>query len=50
MRKEEITCGNCEAEFFIEHEEEAVFYCPFCAEEFTEIEHEDPDLSNLWDE
>lgn len=50
MRKQEKTCNNCEAEFFIEHSEEDVYYCPFCAEEFIIIEHEDIDIEELWDE
>jgi len=50
MKKQEKMCDQCEAEFYIEHDEESIYYCPFCANEFTTIEHEELDLEDLWDE
>lgn len=41
MQKQEITCGNCEAEFYIEHDQETVEYCPFCKESIDTSEEED---------
>lgn len=48
MKKQEITCTQCEAEFYVEHEEDDVNFCPFCGEEFAEIEHEEFDLGDLF--
>lgn len=41
MQKQEITCSNCEAEFYIEHDQETVEYCPFCKESIDTSEDED---------
>jgi len=43
---EEITCSNCDAEFFIQfNDDDELKFCPFCAEPLEEayIEEEDDD-------
>jgi hypothetical protein len=41
--KEEIFCAMCEAEFYIEHDQEEAIYCPFCGEEL-------PEEADEWDD
>ena len=36
MEKQEITCANCEAEFYIEHDQSKVEYCPFCGDQIID--------------
>jgi len=42
LNKEDIICSNCEAEFYVESEEDIIF-CIACGEEIGEDEDSDGD-------
>lgn len=45
MKRQEIVCSNCEAEFLIEHNEPEIEFCPFCGADPIEEEEQ----LDLWE-
>lgn len=48
MNKEEINCPNCEAEYYIEHDQDSLHYCPFCGDDV--VKEEELEIEEDWEE
>lgn len=48
MTESELICESCEAEFYIEHGQDEISFCPFCGEEFVHVIEHEEDVE--WDE
>lgn len=48
MKQTTVICPNCEAEFYVEHEEDKINFCAFCGDDIDTEDTEDED--DDWDE
>lgn len=51
MKTKDVVCPNCEAEFYIEHDEHDINFCPFCGDDIDTDEDLDEEVEeDEWEE